>query len=171
MRSRWPQFTKSMYPISNNPEHYKHRTQHPCDQSHVLASEDNALPNHIVIEHGRPLDYLSARSPIGPINNSNYSNVTFAGALATTSSSRKCRWLSSRTEHGCGSTADHWLIIGEARRRHLTQGKWDAVPPPHWPQTECSGCLWLNPRIPQHQLSNQQAEERTEVLLCLAPPS
>jgi hypothetical protein len=47
----------------------------------------------------------------------------------------------------------------------------DAVPPPHWPQTECSGCLWLNPRIPQHQLSNQQAEERTEVLLCLAPPS
>jgi hypothetical protein len=64
-----------MYPVRNNAEHDKHRGQHPCDQSQVSASEDNALPNYIVIEHHRPLDRLFVRQPICPITDSDYSNA------------------------------------------------------------------------------------------------
>jgi hypothetical protein len=43
-----------MYPVRNDAKHDKHRSQHPCDQSQISTSEDDVLPNYIVIEHDRP---------------------------------------------------------------------------------------------------------------------
>jgi hypothetical protein len=61
-----------MYPIRNDPEHDKDRSKHPCDQSQISSSENNALANEIVIEHRRPSDHLFVRLPVCPHGNSDY---------------------------------------------------------------------------------------------------
>jgi hypothetical protein len=68
-------FNGSMYPIRNDPEHDKDRSKHPCDQSQISSSENNALANEIVIEHRRPSDHLFVRLPVCPHGNSDYSKA------------------------------------------------------------------------------------------------
>ncbi len=64
-----------MYPIRNDPEHDKDRSEHPCDQSQVSPDENNALANEIVIKHRRPSDHLFVRLPVCPHGNSDYSKA------------------------------------------------------------------------------------------------